>query len=135
MKKTKTEEVETIHGFDIPLRELTQEEATRKITLDRFNEFHNEAGEDFVDTYSQINHLILGGFLMAKHPNLSKEFLEVCNDKYGEALGLKHCYEDNFGDDGGDMFYKDFSEFINLTVNLKKRVNQILIQVVEYYNQ
>jgi len=40
---------ETIVGFDIPKRELTEEEKNREITLDRFNEFHNKAGEDFCD--------------------------------------------------------------------------------------
>ena len=28
---------ETVDGFDIPLRELTEEEATREITIDRFD--------------------------------------------------------------------------------------------------
>ena len=121
-------EVETIDGFDIPKRELTEEEATREITKERFDSFHVEAGEDFCDTCcSTINVRILGGFLMAKHPNLSLEFLEVLNDKYAEALGLKSVYEDE------DEFYTELAEFINLTVNLKARVNQILIQVDEYY--
>jgi len=42
---------ETIVGFDIPKRELTEEEKNREITLDRFNEFHNKAGEDFCDIW------------------------------------------------------------------------------------
>ena len=32
-------EVETIEGFDIPKRQLTDEEKTREITLERFNDF------------------------------------------------------------------------------------------------
>lgn len=122
-------EIETIDGFDIPKRMLTDEEANRDITLERFQEWHNEVGEDFCDQISNINEKILGGFLMCKHPDKSHQILKILNEK-GDALELQGIYED---DPHNDKFYTDFAEFINLTVHLKKRVNQILIQVMEYY--
>jgi hypothetical protein len=42
--------------------------------------------------------------------------------------------EENPGNYSGDAFYKLFAEFANLTGGLKKRINQVLIQVHEYYN-
>jgi hypothetical protein len=41
--------METITGFDIPKRKLTQEEKTREITFERFHNFHMEVCEDFLD--------------------------------------------------------------------------------------
>lgn len=127
-------EQETIHGFDIPKRELTQEEKTRDITLKRISNFHIEVGEDLMDQCgSLINHLILTGFLMAKHPELAPNFLEVANNKYGECLGLLSVFQDEDIDNGDDKFYTLLAEFLNLTVAAKARINQILIQVAEHY--
>lgn len=123
-------EIETIDGFDIPKRELTEEEASREITLERFQEWHSAVGEDFVDQFSGIDVKILGGYLIAKYPHKSKLILTELNTKYAEALGLQNIYED---DRCNDKFYTDLAEFINLTEHLKKRVNQVLIQVIEYY--
>ena len=123
---------ETIHGFDIEKRELTEEEKTRQITLDVIKEFHGNAGEDLMDQAgSLVDHKVLAGFLIGKRPGLSKEFLKVVNSKYGEALGLLEVYRDNDLDDVD--FYNDFCDFINLTEKAKERFNQILIQVNEYY--
>ena len=126
---------ETVWGFDIPKRELTEEEKNREITLDRFNEFHNKAGEDFCDTCgSFMNHLIIAGYLIAKHPKISLELLKICNDKIaGETLGLMTVYEDELGDHDNEIFYTDLAEFANLTKGLKKNINQVLIQISEYY--
>ena len=127
---------ETIIGFDIQKRELTTEESNKEITLERFNDFHYEAGEDFCDTCSSfMNHLIIGGYLIAKHPELSLEILKSCNDKNGDVLGLIEVYEVELGDESNDIFYKDLSEFANLTKGLKRNINQILIQVAEYYKK
>lgn len=124
---------ETIHGFDIEKRELTEEEKTRQITLDVIKEFHGNAGEDLMDQAgSLVDHKVLAGFLMGKRPGLSKEFLKVVNSKYGEPLGLLEVYRDNDLDDVD--FYTDFCDFINLTEKAKERFNQVLIQVNEYYN-
>jgi hypothetical protein len=43
-------------------------------------------------------------------------------------------FEENPGNYSGYAFYKLFAEFANLTGGLKKRINQVLIQVHEYYN-
>lgn len=130
-----SKEIETIDGFDIIKRELTEEEATREITLERFSNFHIDVGEDFVDQFTSIDEKVLGGFLMAKRPEISHKIVNVLNDKYSEALTLEHLYSDELADDNNDLFYTDLAEFINLTVHLKKRVNQVLIQVDEHYNE
>lgn len=70
---------ETIDGFSIPKRELTEEEATRLVTLERFNEWHRCVGEDFIDQHTYGNGLVFAGFIMAKRPELSKEVLNVVN--------------------------------------------------------
>ena len=128
-------EQETIVGFDIAKRPLTEEEQNREITLERFNEFHYKAGEDFCDTCgSFMNHLIIGGYLIAKHPEISLELLKVCNDKYDETLGLMRVYEDKLSDENNEIFYADLAEFANLTKGLKKNINQVLIQISEYPN-
>lgn len=132
---------ERIEGFDIPLRELTEEEASRSITLERFKDFHYEVGEDFVDQIGSVNTktfaLIFAGFAMAKHPEWSIEILSKCNNALTEVYTqlILDVYEENTSDDDqGDTFYSDLAEFLNLTINAKKRVNQVLIQVAEYYS-
>ena len=132
--KIKAMSEETIHGFDIPKRELTKEEAERPITLERFNEWHSEVGEDFCD---QVGHLIsekaLAGFLAGKYPSRSYEIFDIVNEEYSEALSFQDFYGKSDGIDL-DKFYTDLSEFINLTQHCKANVNQILIQVMEHYN-
>lgn len=132
------EEVETVYGTTIPLRELTKEEANREITYERFESYHSDAGEDFTDQYDIINHQILGGFLMTIRRDWSKQILHICNtNEYtiGGASDYLQMYEDEFGDreEAVEAFYTDLAEFINLTGNLKKNVNQVLIQTEEHY--
>lgn len=123
---------ETIVGFDIPKRKLTEEEATRDITLERFNTFHSQAGEDFCDQCeSFMNDKIIGGYFIVKFPNLSHEILHELNTGYG-IMSLVHLIDENF-DDCDETFYKTLAEFANLTEHLKKNINQVLIQVDEYY--
>jgi len=129
------EEVETVYGFDIPKRELTEEEATREVTLERFQLFHREVGEDFVDQFPYVNVKIFGGYMMAKHPELSTEILKILNNKWGEVLDIEHLIDETFDNKDCDKFYTELAEFINLTGNLKKMVNQVLIQVAEYYKR
>ena len=133
--------MEMIEGFDIKKRELTEEEANKEVTIERFDEFHNEAGEDFVEAnlalFGFVNHHVFGGYLMAIYPDMSSEILKVCNDKFGETLKYLHMYEETFGEEdyyeAQTKFYTDLAKFINLTGVLKKRVNQVLIQVSEHY--
>jgi hypothetical protein len=131
------EEKETITGFDIQVRPLTEEEATRDVTLERFNDFHSDAGVDFADTCGlTINPYVFVGFLMAKHPEWSHGLVDTIN-KGGDANSLRNFYIEENGKDvykAEDAFYTDLAEFVNLTKHAKKRVNQILIQVWEYYN-
>jgi len=129
-------EVETIDGFSIPLRELTAEEASREITIDRINTFHYDAGEDYLDTCSldkQTEKVFLG-FLIAKRPDLNKEILEVVNGGYIDCE-FYTLFEELHDEHDSSTFYTLFAEFANLTVGLKGRINQVLIQVNEYYNQ
>jgi hypothetical protein len=127
---------EEIEGFSIPFRELTEEESLRVITLYRFNNFHAEVGEDFVDQISSVNTIdvavLFAGFAMAKHPEWSLELLECVNNNPYTQL-VQDVYRD-FSNQSDDLFYTDFAEFLNQTVDLRKDVNQILIQVAEYYN-
>jgi hypothetical protein len=69
-----------------------------KITWEMFREYHYSVGEDFFDQTGEGNHLIFGGYLLAKYPEFSKEILEICNSKYGECqyLFLHHNPEVRF---------------------------------------
>jgi transposase len=129
-EQTKESEVETIHGFDIPKRQLTEEEATREITLERFQQFGYDAGEDFVDQCESLyNAHIFIGWCLHKYPELSKELLKAANSKYCSVQNVLHLL------DNDDQFYTDFAEFLNQTEHAKAKTNQILIQVNEYYNK
>lgn len=133
--------VEYISGYEIPKRELTQEEATREVTFERFVEFHLEAGEDFLDTTGEGDAAIYGGWLLHKYPECSKDILDVMNKNRGyleintflEVGGL--YVDEGDGSEAYEKFYTDFSTFCNQTVHLKKRVNQVLIQLIEHYNE
>jgi hypothetical protein len=130
-------EQETVNGFDIPIRKLTEEEQSRDITLQRFKEFHYSAGEDFLDTTSEGDAKIFAGYLLHKYPKLSKDILDIVNEK-GKYLEIRSFVEleplDYNDKEDIEMLYQDFSDFCNLTEHLKRRVNQVLIQVKEYYN-
>lgn len=131
-----TPEVETVNGFDIPLRELTEAEADRKITWQRFREFHYAAGEDFLDQTDEGNVQMFGGYLLAKYNEFAKEIIEICNNRYAGIIDFREI--EILGYDKGkdiDTVYCEFAEFCNLTVATKRRVNQVLIQVTEHYNQ
>jgi len=125
--------METISGFNIEKRELTQEEKSREITFERFQNFHIDAGEDFLDTWcldKQAEKVFLG-FLLAKRPDLNVEILKAVNSYIDSDL-----YEAVGGEEDTDCkeFYSLLAEFANLTTGLKERINQILIQVDEHYN-
>lgn len=132
--KIMEKELETVEGSTIPARELTSEEINREITLERFNEYHYEVGEDFLDQIGSVNNsriaLTFGGFAMAKHPHLSADILKATNVKDPYTQLVKEVY-DEFYDD--DIFYSDFADFLNLTGEAKKRVNKVLILTAEYY--
>lgn len=129
---------ETINGFDIPKRELTTEEASRNITVERIRNFHYGSGEDFLDTTSEGNAQIFAGWLLHKYPEKSKEILAVVNNngKYLVIADFNEIEDFEKYDDEIDMnsLYIEFVEFCNQTEHLKRRVNQVLIQVDEYYN-
>lgn len=118
-------------GFTIPIREMSEEEYLTPITLERFNDFHHEVGEDFCD---QVGYLIdpkvYGGFLLHKYPNKNTEILEALVDK--DMISYQNVY-DFSSVDWEDVFYSDLSEFLNLTILTKARVNQVLIQIAEHY--
>ena len=135
-----SEEKETISGFDIEKRELTQEEKNLDITIERIRNFHYDAGEDLLDQvgYEFGNAFIFAGFILHKHSQHSKMILDHVNENQ-KNLDI-HCfneldiYEYNEEDDIDGIYY-DLVEFLNLTEHAKARANQILIQVDEYYNK
>jgi len=134
-----SEEKETISGFDIEKRELTQEEKEREITIERIRGFHYDAGEDLLDQvgYEFGNPFIFAGFVLHKHKEYAKMIIDHVNEE-GEHLDI-HCfkkleiYEYNEEDEIDGIYY-DLVEFLNLTENAKARANQILIQLDEYYD-
>lgn len=131
-----TESPKTVNGFDIPLRDLTDEEKTRDITLDRIQQFHYSAGEDFLDTTGEGNILVFCGWMLHKYPQLSDEILEIANSKWGEIRSFTELEEFGYSETlDNDKIYIDFVEFCNQTKSLKERVNQVLIQVAEYYKK
>ena len=119
----------TVNGFDIPLRQLSEEELNREITLERFNEFHGTAGEDFLDRTGEGDVLIYAGWMLHKYPGLGTEILTLANAGSSDITEF-HELEELTGVDA----YINFAEFCNQTSALKKRVNQVLIQVTEHYN-
>ncbi len=152
----------TVHGFDIPLRQLTNEEKNRDLTIDRIREFHYAAGEDFLDQVCTINMVGFVNFLLKTHPNLSKEILKVINKALNRNLHpLKATdFTDEIVDNeefrkdlyllevkdfttikqfgysdkiDNDKIYIDYCNFVNLDPVQKAIDNQVLIQVVEYY--
>ena len=127
---------ETIDGFDIPFRELTEEEANQTITWERFRDFHCEVGEDYLDQTGHGDIKILVGWLLHKYPDFSLDILDVVNCKYPSLNDLieLECYEYD-EDRGVDPFYDDFAEFCNQTKHLKRRVNTVLILAMEAYGQ
>lgn len=100
---------------------------TDNITWERFRDFHYEVGEDFFDQTNEGNHLIFGGYLLAKYPEYSKEILEICNERYGECMSFREIPPLDYDDEKDiDYLYVEFAEFCNLTVHLKSRVDHIL---------
>lgn len=130
------QELETVEGTNIPARELTPEEENREITFERFQDYHYEIGEDFLDQVGSVNNsriaLTFGGFSMARYPFLSTDILKATNIKNPYTQLVKEIYEDYNLE---DKFYSDFADFLNLTGEAKKRVNKVLILTDEYYKK
>jgi hypothetical protein len=129
------EEVEYIYGFDIEKRELTQEEKEREITIERMCNFHHDAGEDFLDTCAVGRTDVFAGFMAHKYIDRAKEIWDILNEEYSEIQSFKEFYQEEYNEEHNiDNIYFDYLEFINTTEYSKAEVNQILIQVDEYYN-
>ena len=123
---------ETIDGFNILKRTLTEEEQSRDLTFDRIDRFNSVTGEDYLDICSldtQAEKIFLG-FLIAKNPKLSKEILKVANTGYIDC-DFYALFSNNNDECQSDDFYRLFCDFVNCTQGLKARVNQVLIQVDE----
>ncbi len=121
-----------VPGFDIKLRQLSQEQYMCPITLDRIYKFQQDAGEDFLDTLGFNIYVtkLVSGFLMAKYPEIASKINEA------SAYNLYDVYkvfDDNYELSGKD-FYKGFCEVINYTDITKARINQVLIQIEQYYS-
>jgi len=126
----------TVNGTTIEERPLTEEEATRVITWQRFKEYHFAIGEDFLDQTGEGDVKVFGGWLLHKYPEYSDDILFLMNDKWSEVMTYRELDILDYDDDKDiDKLYVDFSEFCNQTTHLKKRVNQVLIQVVEHYSK
>lgn len=134
-----TEQVEHLHGYSIPVRELTPEEANRELTPERFSEFMGEIGEDFLDGRGggYIPFQVFAGYLIAKEPHLAKEIIEELNNPYGEMLGLQDIINEHYDPEGSDwekpfnILYTYICDFCNMTVNTKMKINRQLIQILE----
>jgi len=128
-------EPEYISGFIIEKRILNNEETAREITLERFRKFHYEAGEDFIDTVdSFLNEKVFAGLLIHKYPNFAEKIIQCSNDE--DIFEIKEEIPEQFGYDETkdiDMIYEDIAEFANVTEITKEKINQVLIQVKEYY--
>ncbi|CAL9980027.1 hypothetical protein VPHD479_0228 [Vibrio phage D479] len=135
MSETKRKQkVEYLSGFSIPTRPLTDEEANREITWERFRDFHYTVGEDFLDQTSEGNADIFAGWLLHKYPHLNKEILELANARFADVASFMDLF--GFDDDKDiDVLYVEFAEFCNLTGALKRRVNETLIIIDEYYSK
>lgn len=128
--------IENVHGHTIPRRLLTESESTRKVTLDRFDNYHHAVGEDFVDQHEVFfNERFVAGYILCKYPDWNKELIDAINQKYSSVGTILEVYKEKIEDDETSIntFYSDLSEFINLTVQTKEKVNQVLIQLEEYH--
>ena len=127
--------VKDVDGFGIPWRQLSEEELNQDITFDRIDDYHGEVGEDFLDQHSSLSnrHMVLG-FMLAKFPEIAEEILKEANSRYGSANGLYYSLPYDEGE-AYEKFYTAYAEFCNLTVHTKRRVNQILVQILEHYKR
>ncbi len=117
---------------------MTKEESEREreLTIARFRDFNYDAGEDFLDGFNSINVTLFCGFLLAKYQTISKDILDILNKK-GDLLNVNSFTELLGYDEEADIntIYYVFVEFANLTMSLKARINQVLIQVDECYGE
>lgn len=128
------EEIETIIGFDIPKRELTEEEKSREITIERIRDFHYTVGEDFLDQTSLGDAKIFAGFIAHKYPDKAKDIYKINNCKgiYLTIASFTDLFSFNEDEDIKGLYF-EFVEFANTTSYLKEYINQVLIQVDEFY--
>ena len=86
--------VEYIDGYEIPSRELTEEEKNRELTFDRFQSYHIEVGEDFLDQHcTYIDFKVFTGWLLGKYPQHAQEILETYNGE--KEFGEVNSYKDD----------------------------------------
>lgn len=131
------EEQETVRGFSILKRPLNEEEKSRDITIERIQSFHRDAGEDFLDTADEADPKVFGGFIAHKYIDRASEVYEIMNENklFLEINSFREFYDPEYNEEADlEQVYFDFIEFVNTTKSTKERVNQVLIQVHEYYN-
>lgn len=127
-------EQETIDGFTIAKRDLTEEESSRDLTPERIRAFETTVGESFIDTYDHLfNAHAIVGFLMARHPDKASELLAVINTKYPTLNDLNDIFVSDWNEEDHCKMLQDICDFINLTVKTKARMNSNLIIVAEHY--
>jgi hypothetical protein len=128
-------EEETVEGHDIPLRELTEEEKSKEVTPERIRNYEIDCGESFLDQHgSTFDIQIVIGFFLARYPERAAELLEIANDEYAEVMNIEHEFVPEYNEEEYVKFLQTLCDFVNLTVNTKRRINQILIQFNEHYN-
>ena len=131
----KTIEDEYINGLCIPKKLFKSEVFDRDITLEMMQLYHDEIGEDFLDSHSHIIPLgVFYGYMLAKFPLCKKEILLELNDEYGHIRSLEPeicLYYGLNESDADDLFYQTFIELCNLTVLTKRRVNELLYHVID----
>ena len=93
-----------------------------KINIKRFNKYHYEIGEDFIDQTGLVDFKIFGGWLLHKYPEKSEIILSILEDKFN---GDSFCYEDIYDSpDSYDLLYTDISEFANQIPSLSIKINK-----------
>lgn len=130
------EEQETVHGYEIPIRPLNEEEKSRDITPERIRNYETTVGESFLDGHSSLMCIdTVIGFFLARYPEKAVELIRVGNEKFREVLSLEEIFVPEWDEEENNKFLQTICDYVNLTVKTKARINQVLIQIDEHYNK
>lgn len=104
---------------------MNKENTSDILVIEDIIKWEEGMGESFLDYHgNDIYHVSFGGFLMAKEPELSAQFIEIMNQRNGEVQNFTEVLEERYPE--YDIAYHKLLEYVvefaNLAQNTKNRI-------------
>ena len=124
----------TIVAYDIPIKQLDDHIYSRSIKVDDIKNIECEMGESFADQIiscilSDAELLEFSCYVRSKYPQVVADLIEAEESQFFDISEI----EEYLNDINNTAFLETFSEFVENKPILKAQLNQVIYQLLEYY--